>query len=311
MTATNPKRVPKVRHHKASNQGYVQLEGRFVYLGRYDAPETAEAYHRLIAEWLAGKQLAVAPGENLTVVELLAAYMDHAREYYTRADGRATVEISHLKSAARIVRDLYARTPATDFGPLALKACRERMVEKGWCRRHVNQQTTRIKRVVRWAVENELIGGEAYHALQAVAGLRRGHTKAAESHAVNPAPLEFVQAVKPYVSRQVWALIQLQILTAARGGELVLLRPRDVDRSGATWLYTPADHKTAHHGHARTIYIGPRAQSITPSCHRVGQRLCHAPDAASVVPGGQLRRRESVSQRLPETHAKAPGSFEV
>lgn len=52
MAASNSKRIPKLRHHKASDQGYVQIEGRFVYLGRYDAPETAEAYHRLIAEWL-------------------------------------------------------------------------------------------------------------------------------------------------------------------------------------------------------------------------------------------------------------------
>ena len=124
MTASNSKRVPKLRHHKASGQGYVQLNGRFVYLGHYEDPETPEAYHRLIAEWLAGKQMGVLPGEGLTIVELLAAYMDHAREYYIDSDGKPSVELSHLLSIVRIVRDLYGYTSAKDFGPLALKACR-------------------------------------------------------------------------------------------------------------------------------------------------------------------------------------------
>ncbi len=241
MTATCPKRIPKLRHHKASGRGYVQLDGRFIYLGNYKDPDTTEAYHRLIAEWLAGKQVGVLPGKGLTVVELLAAYMDHAREYYINRDGTPTVELSHLRSVVRITRELYGRTTAKDFGPLALKACRQKMVENGWCRRHVNQQTSRVKRIFRWAVENELIGGESYHALQAVAGLRSGRTTAGESKAIKPVPIELVNAIKPFVSRQVWAIIQLQILTGARGGELVILRPCDIDRAENIWCYTQCD----------------------------------------------------------------------
>lgn len=47
-------------------------------------------------------------------------------------------------------------------------------------------------------------------------------------HTVKPVPLEFVRAVNPYISLQVRVLILRQILTAARGGELVILRLRDV-----------------------------------------------------------------------------------
>ena len=43
--------VPKLRHHKASGQGYVELAGKRTYLGRYDLPETRQRYGRLIAEW--------------------------------------------------------------------------------------------------------------------------------------------------------------------------------------------------------------------------------------------------------------------
>ena len=33
-----------------------------------------------------------------------------------------------------------------------------------------------------------------------------------------------IDAIKPFVSRQVWALVQLQLLTGARAGELVGMR---------------------------------------------------------------------------------------
>ena len=68
--------------------------------------------------------------------------------------------------------------------------------------------------------------------------------------------------MRPYVSRQVEAIIDLQLLTGARPGELVGLRPMDLDRSGDVWACRPADHKTAHHGHERVIHFGPRAQRI-------------------------------------------------
>jgi integrase len=44
------------------------------------------------------------------------------------------------------------------------------------------------------------------------------------------------------VSRQVWALIQLQLLTGARAGELVGMRPIDLDTSGRIWMFSPQEH---------------------------------------------------------------------
>jgi integrase len=57
-------------------------------------------------------------------------------------------------------------------------------------------------------------------------------------------------------------MIRLQLLTGIRPGELVIMRGVDLDTTGPIWLYTPEKHKTAHHGHARVIAIGPLAQAI-------------------------------------------------
>ena len=48
MIAPRPKPDPKLRHHKASGRGFVELNGRRIYLGRWGDPETQERYHKVI-----------------------------------------------------------------------------------------------------------------------------------------------------------------------------------------------------------------------------------------------------------------------
>ena len=40
------------------------------------------------------------------------------------------------------------------------------------------------------------------------------------------------------------------------------MRSADLDTSGSIWMYTPAEHKTEHHGHDRMVYLGPRPQTV-------------------------------------------------
>ena len=65
------RRIPKLRHHKATGQGFVELQGQRRYLGRYGLPQTQERYDRTVAEWLAnGRQLPVDP-EAITVTDVI------------------------------------------------------------------------------------------------------------------------------------------------------------------------------------------------------------------------------------------------
>ena len=95
-----------------------------------------------------------------------------------------------------------------------------------------------------------------------MAGLQKGRLEARESEPVKPVEPERVEAIRPFVTPQVWAIVQLQRLTAARSGESCLMRGIDVDRSGLIWIYRLRKNKNAHHGHAREILSGPRAQAI-------------------------------------------------
>ncbi|MEZ6126007.1 MAG: hypothetical protein R3C49_23000 [Planctomycetaceae bacterium] len=113
------------------------------------------------------------------------------------------------------MHELYSQQDVTEFGPLALKTVRQRMIDKGWCRQYINRQVNRIRRMFRWGVENELVPATTLHALQAVAPLKQGRTEATDAEPIKPVPDEHVDAVLPYVSPQVAAMINLQRLTGS------------------------------------------------------------------------------------------------
>lgn len=264
LPSGSPGKPPAYRRH-SSGQARVTIDGTAHYLGVHGTPESWEAYHRLIAEWMAhGGTVRLPPAAraSLTICELCAAFWEHAERYYRNAAGESTRETPNFRLAMRPLRRLFDLTPAADFGPNALRLVREEMIRMGWCRKMVNKQVHRIKHIFKWAAGHELVPASVWHGLQAVEGLARGRTPAPEPDAIRPVPMEFVTAIQPHVSRQVWALVQLQLCTGARAGELVRMRAVDIDTAGDVWRFQPREHKTAWHGHARTILIGPRGQAV-------------------------------------------------
>ena len=61
-----------------------------------------------------------------------------------------------------------------EFGPLAMKAIRERMIEDGHSRGYINDSIARIKRMFEWGAAEQLAHPETYQSLALVGGLRRG-----------------------------------------------------------------------------------------------------------------------------------------
>jgi integrase len=264
-------RTPSYRKHKATGQAVVTLNGRDTYLGRYGTRESKAEYDRIITEWLAnGRRLPAT--DSLTVAELIERFWPWVEQHYRKPDGNQTSEVGWFRHSLRPLRHLYGTTTAKDFGPLAFKAVRQLMVN-GYthpkygvqappCRGVINHRMERIRQMFRWATENELVPASVYHGLLAVRGLQRGRSEARETEPIRPVPEAHINAVRPFVSRPVEALIDLQLLTGARPGELCIMRAADLNMTGRIWTYCPQFHKTEHHGHRREIYLGPRAQEI-------------------------------------------------
>lgn len=262
-------RTPSYRLHKPTNQAIVTLDGRDLYLGRHlgrhGSPESRAEYDRLIAEWLVNHRrlpgAGSTPGGDLSINEMLLAYVRHADGYYVK-NGRPTAETVNLRYALCPLRQLYGHTAAGAFGPLALKAVRQSMIEGGLCRNEVNKRVRHIVRAFHWAVGEEMVPASIHHGLKAVPGLRKGRADVRESEPVKPVPDAYVDAIRPHVARQVWAMVELQRLTSMRPGEVCLMRAVDLDTSGRVWAYTPSEHKTEHHDKERKVLLGPRAQAI-------------------------------------------------
>jgi integrase len=157
---------------------------------------------------------------------------------------------------------MYARPPGAEFGPLQLKAVRQRFIESGWSRTYINHNVRRIVRVFRWAAGEGRISPTVPQALAMVAGLRRGKTTARETAPVLPVDNATIDATLPYLPDVPADMVRFQRLTGARPGEVCILRPCDIDRTGDVWLYRPESHKTQHHGKERNILIGPKAQAV-------------------------------------------------
>ncbi len=301
----NAKRTPKLRHHKATGQAYAVLSGKYLFFGPYGTPEATQKYHQAIAEWMAaGKQVNPSP-EAITINQVIASFWKHAQTYYVRPDGTPTYEVNNFRQALRPLAELYGDTLAAEFGPRALAAVRHKMVQAGWCRSNINKMVGRIKRMFRWAAEQEIVPANVYHGLQTLKGLPKGRSEARETEPIKPVPQEHIDAIEPYVSRQVWALIQLQLLTAARSGELVILRPCDIDQTGKIWTYRPVQHKTSHHGFSRTIYFGPRAQEVLrPFLLRPADAYCFSPAEAMA----EWRQRNFIHRKTPPHQGNTAGT---
>jgi integrase len=273
--------VPTYKKHPNSNEARCWVGGRWHTLGRHGSPESIAEFGRICAERraaAAGTEAGSAPqnppkspGRSPTVNEVLLAFWQYAQVYYRDPDGRSTTEVKEYRYSLRPVRELYGHTPAAEFGPVALRAVRQRMIDAGLSRGVVNQRIGRVKRAFRWAASNELVPVAVYQSLATLAGLRCGRSAAPDTEEVKPADPAHVAAVLPLVRPPVRAMVELELLTGMRPGEVCRLTLDEVDRSGEPWVYRPTRHKTRHRGKARAVPIGPRARAVLDA-YLVGER---------------------------------------
>jgi integrase len=257
-------RPPSYRKHKASGQAVVTIDRKDHYLGVHGTPESRLRYERLISAWMQGEPVPSRESESsndITVAEVCVQYLRWAEGYYVK-DGQPTSEIHNVKHAIKALRESYASLPAREFSPLKLKAVRQRFIDGGLCRSGCNRFTGIIARVFRYAVENELIPPDVAHGLEAVKTLAKGRSDARETDPVLPVDQNIIDATLPHLSPRDRAMVKIQLLLACRPGELVTMRPREIDRTLAVWVYTPRHHKTEHHGRGRFVPIGPKAQLL-------------------------------------------------
>ena len=258
------KTPPKYRKHKATGKALVTIDGKDFYLGPHGSKASHIEYDRLIGEWLANGRVMPVSDQSIAINKLIIVYWRFAKTYYVK-NGQTTDELPGLKIALQVLKDSYGKTSVDDFGPLALVALRNKLVERGNCRKYVNQNVGRIKRCFKWGVAQELVPVEVYQRLATVNGLRKGKTAAPERKPILPVDDEVVEKTILSINNPIVVdIVRFQRLSGCRPGEAVTVRPSDIDRKSMqdVWLYYPESHKMEHKDRHRVIVIGPKCQAI-------------------------------------------------
>ena len=254
-------RVPKYSLHKPSGQACVQMNRKMTYLGKYGSPESRVRYEQLLAE-LQKRDVTKPEAASLSVSALCVMYVGYCREYY-RKNGKETSEVGCVQQALRPVVSLYGKTLAAKFSPRCLLHVRDEMIRLKWVRTSINRNIIRIRKMFKWALSVEaLTSPDVLAMLRAVDGLQKNRSSAIEAQPVRAVKRSSIEAVEPHIKPMLWAMINLQLVTGMRPGEVRLMTLNEIDRTGELWEYRPNDHKLLHKDIDRVIYIGSEGQRI-------------------------------------------------
>src|SRR5579862_2504514 len=253
-------------------------------LGYYGSPESYAEHARLVAEWRAAWQ-ADADGETrvrsgpvLTVDDLIFRYWQYEESQRIEEDGKPKRELLAIKHALRPLQRLYGHVLVRDFGPKSLKVVVRAMADgswmtdadrahwakrgrraDGWCRKRCNRNLWRLKAVFKWAESEELVPPGTHNSMLTVPGFTEGARGVRETNDVLPVPETRLKAILEQLPPIPKIMVQVQLLTGMRPGELVRLTPGSLSRGDSVevapdewlptrglWAWLPSSHKTAH-----------------------------------------------------------------
>lgn len=260
---------------------YVTLGGRKVSLGvsgRANKRAAVEAWHRLIAVGPAPKP-EPEPKAGATVQAVVDAFL---------ADAKGRVRPVIMQFYER-----FCRFFAAENGALPADALTLTQVE-AWARKPTWGSSTRhdalgiLATAFRWAERAGMIGSNPLQGLRKPPKASRGAKAviSAEEHARLCA-----HADPPFR-----AFLQLLWLTGARPGEVAALRAEQVDH--AQGVAVLSEHKTAHLGKSRVLFLSPEALAVIRGLGRAEGLL---------FPGeaGQPMTAQAIGKRLRRLCVKA------
>jgi integrase len=213
-----------------------------------------------------------------TVANVLARFWIWAESNY---DPRGR-ELENYKLSLNPMLRLYGDSPAASFDAECLTAVQAAMAsgswrtpeekaillskkrKSDWCRNVVNRRIVRIKTCWKWCEAHKLVPAGSYHHLQTVRGLGKKSRNVRHTAKRLPSTREQVDAVLPFLSRNVAVMLEVQFLAGMRSCEVRIMRTIDIDRSGDVWLYTPATHKNdwREEDQPRVVPLGPECQRL-------------------------------------------------
>ena len=224
--------------------------------------------------------------DSYTVTELIVKYLESVRHH------------SHfysIRTAMKTLKDRYGTTDAEDFGPIALKDCRDQFRAADYDRNYINVLTRYIVDAFKFGVANELVSEGVAVRLTFVKPLKPGDAK-------ENAPREEVSDTEiiktlPHLLPTIRDMVILQRISGMRPSELFRMTLEQfVKRDPDGWVYMPFKHKTQIHNKSRVIAFGKYEIAILER-HARGKQ----PDEPLFSPrDAWLERAERLGYKTPQ-----------
>jgi hypothetical protein len=204
------------QYKKCGKYAVVYIDGKRIFLGLFGSQESKIAYARHLAERASPDLCPPKGGKDVTVKELAAAFLDHAK---------ATLKKPNYTHHRVVVLDFLNKfygdnTLVNDFKPSCLKLVRQELInalnKRGkprFCRGMVNDYVSRIVRIFQWGVEEGIVHSDTAAVLKAVKPLEEGYAGTFDHEEREDVPDSVIKSTLPFMPPTLRAMIKLQRLT--------------------------------------------------------------------------------------------------
>ncbi|CAB5237950.1 XerC Integrase [uncultured Caudovirales phage] len=259
-----PKRsIPAYLKH-SSGSARVLWNGDEILVGPYGSAESYARYQSILDLFRETGSIR-PPTDPVKVGELIEKFLSAMEQEYGKSK-----EPKQMRLAFRVLRQVYGELPSSEFSPFNLRGLRDIWVKNDLSVTTINMWHSYVVKLFKWASSHDIVEPDVTAKLASVSKLSRVRGNAKPPKKVLPVSRSHLESIREKVSRQVWAMMEIQWHTGMRPGEVVIMRGADIDTSGEIWKYRPSQHKTMHRGKDRIIGIGPHGQEVLREMLRPG-----------------------------------------
>lgn len=246
--------LPTLRHHKTSGHAIVVWDGVTYYLGDFGTVESVNKYQGICSNITLFGVPIVDNKTKLSVRKMAEEFLSNLPKNFPATSQEPIPIRRSVNQMLAVQGDLDAET----YSPAKFHQLRQHWIDRGLGVNTINKYHNYILQMFRWAAMMDYIPASVWHSLTTVAKLKPMRSPAKDPKKVEPVELPDVEALRMHVSPMVWEIIQMQLATGMRAGEVLRMTNGQIKDN----VYRPERHKNLWRGHKREIYLGPIARSI-------------------------------------------------
>ena len=263
------KQTHKYLRFPGRNYAFYWYDGKRIRLpGTYNSPESKQAYFEAMAEIEKAKtdekkKPKLPKQQQMTVVELVTAFLDYGEIYY-RKNGKQTSTFSNYVVASRSLVDMFGKWKIDNFTQNEIFELQNHLDERDdLSRGTVNEYITCVKKFFNWGAERGFVPVDVAGRLAFVKPLKEGRCLSYDLPDVQPVSWEVVEKTLIHLSRVVADMLVMQWETGMRSQDVCWMKWCQIDSSDDIWIYDlKKQHKTSHYGITRYIPLNKKCQDI-------------------------------------------------